>query len=177
MEPTAVLSSYVMISYLFATCVIGKPTVGSFLTSWWTAQFVILSWIVPVCLGASPARNVRWETEGPKKVTRGVEWEAVKIPLRNSSYIPKAIDHQNRVGQPGISAEDDNRCKQGHVWDFGEPKMSQQATQNLMHIATNTWCAWLRTHHKNSVGIIWAGSIDFSKLIILILRHTLMLCC
>jgi hypothetical protein len=32
MEPTAVLSSYVMISYLFATCVIGKPTVGSFLT-------------------------------------------------------------------------------------------------------------------------------------------------
>jgi hypothetical protein len=35
MEPVAILSSYIMISYLFATRVIGKPTAGSFLTGWW----------------------------------------------------------------------------------------------------------------------------------------------
>jgi hypothetical protein len=70
MEPDVVLSSYNMISYLFATRVVGKPTVGSFLTSWWAAQIVILSWIVPVRPSASPDRTVKWETPFPLELAQ-----------------------------------------------------------------------------------------------------------
>jgi hypothetical protein len=74
--------------------------------------------------------------EGPEKVTRGGgggEWEPIKIPQVNLSYIPKsircpslltrsrshsyrkAIGPQNRVRKPRNIAEDNNQCKQTHV--------------------------------------------------------------
>jgi hypothetical protein len=67
----------------------------------------------------------------------GGEWEPIKIPRGNSAYLPKstqraslltrqslhsyrkAIGHRNRVRQPGITAEDNTRCKQSHVRDYG----------------------------------------------------------
>jgi hypothetical protein len=38
---------------------VGKSSIGSLLTGWWAAQITILSWIVPVRPGASPARNCK----------------------------------------------------------------------------------------------------------------------
>jgi hypothetical protein len=34
-----------------------------------------------------------WITAGPEKVTRGGEWELIKIPRRNLAYIPKSTRH------------------------------------------------------------------------------------
>jgi hypothetical protein len=75
MESATILSSYFMIFYLFATHVIGKPTVSSFLTGWWAAQIAILSWIVPVRSGASPARIVRWETPFPLELVQDSDYD------------------------------------------------------------------------------------------------------
>jgi hypothetical protein len=75
MEPIAILSSHAMISYLFVTRVIGKPTASSFLTGWWAAQIAILSWIVPVHPGASLARIVRSETTFPLELARESDYD------------------------------------------------------------------------------------------------------
>jgi hypothetical protein len=44
---------------LVSSCGVGKSSTGSFLTGWWAAQISILSQIVPVHLGASPAMNCK----------------------------------------------------------------------------------------------------------------------
>jgi hypothetical protein len=44
---------------LVSSCGVGNSTAGSFLTGWWAAQVVILSWIVPVHPTASPARSCK----------------------------------------------------------------------------------------------------------------------
>jgi hypothetical protein len=39
--------------------------------------------------------------EGPKEATRGgVEWEPIKIPYWNLTYIPKSIRHPSLLTQP-----------------------------------------------------------------------------
>jgi hypothetical protein len=66
-------------------------------------------------------------------VTRGGEWEPIKISHQNLSYIPKSTRHvsllarprphsyrktigpRNHVRQPRITVKNDNRCKQSHI--------------------------------------------------------------
>jgi hypothetical protein len=44
--------------------------------------------------------------------------------LSSSSAKRKAIGSRNRVRQPKITAEDDTRCNQKHVLDFGKQNQS-----------------------------------------------------
>jgi hypothetical protein len=53
---------------LMSFCGVGKPTAGSFLTDWWAVQIIILSWIMPVHPGASPARIARWKVSSPIRI-------------------------------------------------------------------------------------------------------------
>jgi hypothetical protein len=73
----------------------------------------------------------------PRRRSEGGEWEPIKIPLRNVTYIPqstrhlflltrprsptyrKAISHRNWVRKTRNTTEDDNQCKQGRVRDYG----------------------------------------------------------
>jgi hypothetical protein len=50
----------------------------------------------------------------------------------------KAIGPQNRVRQPVITVEDDNRCKQSHVRDFNDQNQTNKAIYCLTPISPNT---------------------------------------
>jgi hypothetical protein len=74
----------------------------------------------------------QYRTEGSEKTIRGVEWESIKIPRRNSGYILKSTQHpslltrvrphnyrkaigpQNRIRNHENTAEDNNRYKSRH---------------------------------------------------------------
>jgi hypothetical protein len=75
---------------------------------------------------------------------RGGEWEPIKIPRENLAYIPnqtqhaslltrsrplsywEAVGHQNRVRYQDHS-NSPKQSKQSYMWDFGKPKLNQQA--------------------------------------------------
>jgi hypothetical protein len=59
---------------LESSCGVENSTTDSFLTGWWAAQITILSWIVPVCLGASPTRNC-------KRGSALFHWNCPKNPI------------------------------------------------------------------------------------------------
>jgi hypothetical protein len=53
----------------------------------------------PVPVAHMPSRGSTETCEGPEKATRGGEWESIKIPYRNSVYIPKLTRHPSLLTQ------------------------------------------------------------------------------
>jgi hypothetical protein len=103
-------------------------------------------------------------SEGTKKTTRGeVNGSKLKFVMGTwpMSQFRSNVGHRNWVRNHDHS-KSLKRCKQGYVRDFGKSKLNQPATQNLMHIPPNTWCAWLRVHHKNTMRTQKAWAFDLA---------------
>jgi hypothetical protein len=70
-----------------------KLTVGSFLTSWWAVQIVILPWIVSVHPDTSPARIARWKTSFPSELA----WESDYNMRSNGWYITRGMQSKGKM--------------------------------------------------------------------------------
>jgi hypothetical protein len=92
---------------LVSSCGVVNSTAGSFLTSWWAAQIAILSWIVPVRPGASPARNC-------KKGKHPFHWNWPKNPIMilvpMDGVLLEVRNRQENMSSWSLDA------MTGHVW-------------------------------------------------------------
>jgi hypothetical protein len=112
--------------------------------------------------------KIKMQYEGPEKTTRGGEWETIKIPHENLAYVPnltqrasfltrlrphsyrKAIGPQNQVRQPRNTVEDNTRCKQGHVRDYGKQKQTTSNSSPFVHFTEQLICVTEKSQKKHN---------------------------
>jgi hypothetical protein len=118
------------------------------------------------CRGDFSAARCRCRVEGPEKVTRGGEWEPIKIPHRNLVYIPKSTRSPSLLTRPRppryrqvISPLNQARNSSGNMkWCLARPRRDwrQKSTRKIVYILTGISPNTLGAHSRNHRGrAIW----------------------